>query len=75
MDEKSPTFFYIHTKMKTIKLSNAEAELVVKAISAYIREEEREQYQCHINGYQSTANDRCIAQLRELKRNINNQIN
>lgn len=61
--------------MKTIKLTDKQAEMVTQAISAYIREEEREQYQCHINGYQSTANDRCIAQLRELKQNINNQIN
>ena len=29
--------------MKTIKLNNNQAELVMKAISAYIREEERDQ--------------------------------
>lgn len=61
--------------MKTIKLNNNQAELVLKAISAFIREEEREltmaeEIGLNTNPYRLSLND-----LRELKQIINNQIN
>lgn len=57
-----------------VKLTKQETEIVLKAISAYIREEEREQYTANCHGYIPSIYDERIAQLRELKQNINNQI-
>lgn len=59
--------------MKTIKLSNSQANMVLDAISAYIREEERAQYTASKNGLSPRIYDERIAQLRELKQNIDKQ--
>ena len=53
--------------MKTIKLNNNQAELVMKAISAYIREEERDQLTAEKLGYPTTPYEQRIKELRELK--------
>lgn len=53
--------------MKTIKLNNNQAELVMKAISAYIREEERDQITAEKLGYPTTPYETRIKELRALK--------
>ena len=53
--------------MKTIKLNNNQAELVMKAISAYIREEERDQITAAKLGYPTNPYAQRIKELRELK--------
>lgn len=61
--------------MKTIKLNNNQAELVLKAISAFIREEQREQMTAEKMGYNVTSYEVRIEELISLKQCINNQIN
>lgn len=61
--------------MKTIKLNNNQAELVLKAISAFIREEERELLMAEEIGLNTNPYRLSLNNLRELKQNINNQIN
>ena len=59
-----------------VKLTKQEAEMVIQAISAYIREEERECIQAERKGYASGLYyHRKIDKLVELKRNIINQTN
>ena len=61
--------------MKTIKLNNNQAELVLKAISAFIREEERELMQAEKRGLNVKSYCQSLDNLIELKQIINNQIN
>lgn len=61
--------------MKAIKLNNNQAELVLKAISAFIREEERELTMAEEIGLNTNPYRLSLNNLRELKQNINNQIN
>lgn len=58
-----------------VKLTKQEVEMVIQAISAYIREEERECIQAERKGYASGLYYRKIDKLGELKRNIINQTN
>lgn len=60
--------------MKTIKLTKNQAKMVIQAISAYIREEERECTQAERKGYPSGLYYRKLDKLEELKNNIINQI-
>ena len=60
--------------MKTIKLNNNQAELVLKAISAFIREEERELMQVEKRGLNVKSYCQSLDNLIELKQVINNQI-
>lgn len=60
--------------MKTIKLNNNQAELVMKAISAFIREEERELMQAEKRGLNVKPYCQSLDNLIELKQVINNQI-
>ena len=50
-----------------IKLTENEVEIVFKAISAYIREEERDQITAAKLGYPTTPYEQRIKELRELK--------
>ena len=50
-----------------IKLTKQETEIVIKAISAYIREEERDQITAEKLGYPTTTYEQRIKELRELK--------
>ena len=50
-----------------IKLTKQETEIVFKAISAYIREEERDQITAAKLGYPTTPHEQRIKELRELK--------
>lgn len=50
-----------------IKLTKQETEIVIKAISAYIREEERDQITAAKLGYPATPYEQRIKELRELK--------
>ena len=61
--------------MKTIKLNNNQTELVLKAISAFIREEERELTMAEEIGLNTNPYRLSLNNLRELKQVINNQIN
>lgn len=53
--------------MKIIKLTDKQAEMVIQAISAYIREEERDQITAAKLGYPTTPYETRIKELRELK--------
>ena len=53
--------------MKTIKLNNNQAEIVYKAISAYIREEERDQLTAGKLGYPTIPYEQRIKELKALK--------
>ena len=50
-----------------IKLTKQETEIVIKAISAYIREEERDQLTAEKLGYPTTLYEQRIKELRALK--------
>ena len=50
-----------------VKLTKNEVEIVIKAISAYIREEERDQLTAAKLGYPTTPYETRIKELRELK--------
>ena len=50
-----------------IKLTKQETEIVYKAISAYIREEERDQMTAEKLGYPTTPYETRIKELRALK--------
>lgn len=60
--------------MKTIKLSESDASMVACAVSAYIREWEKEQYDANCKGYNPPIYDKTIIRLKKLKQNIDNQI-
>lgn len=61
--------------MKTIKLTDKQAEMVIQAISAFIREEERELLMAEEIGLNTNPYRLSLNNLRELKQVINNQIN
>ena len=50
-----------------VKLTKNEVEIVIKAISAYIREEERSQIIAEEFGFSTTPYETRIKELRELK--------
>ena len=50
-----------------VKLTKQETEIVFKAISAYIREEERDQITAEKLGYPATPYETRIKELRALK--------
>lgn len=60
--------------MKTIKLNNEQAKLVLISISACIREETRDMVIAESKGYKTKSYEQRLSSLEELKQIINNQI-
>ena len=60
--------------MKTIKLNNEQAKLVLLSISACIREETRDMVIAESKGYKTKSYEQRLSNLKELKECINNQI-